>query len=394
MKKLALAALLAVVIGHGAWADAFSSIAPYFPPRTYATGTYQYWVTAAGNDSNDCLTFATGCATIQAAVNKALSKVDAGNAQTVIVNLQATTFTGAVSILGSIPGNGWLWIVGAGAGATITSSGSADTLAANYRARVLVQNVTLKNTGTGACLSASNASTVTINTNVVFGQCGAAQIDSQSYANIAAGASYTIAGNGGVLASSHLHSHSGGLIQIDGVTVTCTGTPAFTNYFAGASWSYIEAIGTTFSGCGLVVGPHFTANRNAGIRTNTNDLNFFPGNSPGTLSGAAAYDDFVAPGIIPRTITTGTSDTANSADQAMWWKVAAGGAKTQTLPQCTSSGPFQPFIVQDAQGDAATNNITVSAPSSTINGAANKVINTNYGILKLQCDGAGNYMVQ
>ena len=39
------------------------------------------------------------------------------------------------------------------------------------------------------------------------------------------------------------------------------------------------------------------------------------------------------------------------------------------------------FIVKDAAGAAATNPITVTATASTIDGAANAVINTNYGSL-------------
>lgn len=58
-----------------------------------------------------------------------------------------------------------------------------------------------------------------------------------------------------------------------------------------------------------------------------------------------------------------------------------GQATTITLPPNPTAGGLTPFRwVVDAKGDAATNNITVvGAAGATIGGAANYVINRNYG---------------
>lgn len=55
-------------------------------------------------------------------------------------------------------------------------------------------------------------------------------------------------------------------------------------------------------------------------------------------------------------------------------------ARAYTLPAQTAG---LAIVVKDESGAAATNNITVTPASGTIDGAANKVINTNFGVLRL-----------
>lgn len=50
--------------------------------------------------------------------------------------------------------------------------------------------------------------------------------------------------------------------------------------------------------------------------------------------------------------------------------------------------PGRQMIIKDESGAAGTNNITFDpAGSVTVDGATTKVINTNYGVLRLYCDG-------
>jgi hypothetical protein len=53
----------------------------------------------------------------------------------------------------------------------------------------------------------------------------------------------------------------------------------------------------------------------------------------------------------------------------------------------------QIFTVKDESGGAGTNNITVTAASGTIDGAANYVINTNYGEVSLMFDGTNYFTI-
>ena len=52
------------------------------------------------------------------------------------------------------------------------------------------------------------------------------------------------------------------------------------------------------------------------------------------------------------------------------------------------------FVIQDIAGNAATNNITVSLETAgNINGAANFVINADYGAITLIVDGTNGYII-
>jgi hypothetical protein len=64
-------------------------------------------------------------------------------------------------------------------------------------------------------------------------------------------------------------------------------------------------------------------------------------------------------------------------------------ARTITLPSAASTPAGQMFVVSDESGGAATNNITVTrAGTDTIEGVTTKVINTNYGSIRLYSDGS------
>ena len=73
-------------------------------------------------------------------------------------------------------------------------------------------------------------------------------------------------------------------------------------------------------------------------------------------------------------------------------KARSSSAKTETLPQCTSSAPIvgHTFWVKGAKGDEATNNITVQASGgSTFDGNGIAIINVAFGGYGFQCDAAG-----
>lgn len=64
------------------------------------------------------------------------------------------------------------------------------------------------------------------------------------------------------------------------------------------------------------------------------------------------------------------------------------GAVTSLTLMSDQVFPGREVIIKDAGGNANTNNITIDTEGSeTIDGAATYVINTNYGIVRLYCDG-------
>ncbi len=63
------------------------------------------------------------------------------------------------------------------------------------------------------------------------------------------------------------------------------------------------------------------------------------------------------------------------------------GAIAITLPAATGGVIGKQVVIKDKSGNASTNNITVSG-AQTVDGAASKTINSNYGVLRLISDGS------
>ena len=94
-----------------------------------------------------------------------------------------------------------------------------------------------------------------------------------------------------------------------------------------------------------------------------------------------------------RVITGSVSfDTSTPADYTIAWNSSSGTAKRESIPACSSSFIGTVVVVKDEKGDAATNSITITASSSTIDGKSYVLINRNKGAVRLQCDGRNNWM--
>jgi hypothetical protein len=80
-------------------------------------------------------------------------------------------------------------------------------------------------------------------------------------------------------------------------------------------------------------------------------------------------------------IATSSPVTVTTTDYVVLSNLAVAGAVAVTLPAGTDG---RIFVVGDAKGDAATNNITVTPTASTINGAATFVLSSNKAVVALQ----------
>lgn len=391
-----LAALLALV-GFAAQAQPINAPPSDLPRATIPAAGFILWASPTGNDSNDCLTLGKACATVQHAVDIAIRTLDAKSGGSSLniadINLEpGKTFNECVQVLGTVPGNGFISIHGSGAKSTITCNGN--TLTANYFANVRLKNLILGSTGGGWCLGAKGNSYIQISdASIEFTDCAGLQLDASGNSMIQALAGYTVSG-GGV---GHWHSHEGGIILVDETVVTCTGTPAFSAYWAGVSFGRVNAINTTFSGCGGVTGAKFTANRLGSIRTapiGEGDINVFPGNMPGTVSSNATFDGFGTGGWVVRNQPALTVDTVASTDWLVIRTGYDGRARTETLPDCTSTvGPRREFVIKDGLGNANISPIVISAPTSLIDGKASYSLNTAGGAVSLYCDGVSAWVV-
>lgn len=94
--------------------------------------------------------------------------------------------------------------------------------------------------------------------------------------------------------------------------------------------------------------------------------------------------------IMPSTVQTGATYTVDLRDYYVGINHA--GSVAVTLP--TSSTPRdRVFIIKDQSGAAGTNNITVTPATGTIDGAANFVMNTNYGSITVKFDGTNYFII-
>lgn len=85
-------------------------------------------------------------------------------------------------------------------------------------------------------------------------------------------------------------------------------------------------------------------------------------------------------------VKTTTGDVVlTSADSGLIVKKTPDEATQVTLPASPKLG--QKCLIIDGKGDAAAHNITIVPATGTINGAANKVIDTNYGDVWFQYNG-------
>ena len=57
------------------------------------------------------------------------------------------------------------------------------------------------------------------------------------------------------------------------------------------------------------------------------------------------------------------------------------------LPAASAATAYYDYVVKDAKGDAATNNITITSAGGTIDGSASHIISANYGTVHFITDG-------
>lgn len=106
-----------------------------------------------------------------------------------------------------------------------------------------------------------------------------------------------------------------------------------------------------------------------------------------SIRGPLRYDTY-------KLVTSGNYTVVNESIVVV--NKTVGAATTITLPASLSASPpsVREVIVQDAKGDAGTNNITVvPAGADTINGLTSYVILANYGRVSFADAGGGNWVV-
>lgn len=263
--------------------------------RQRLTAATNYYVSTSGNDATGNGSQFAPWATLQGAINWLAQNIDT-QGFIVTINLEAGTFTAGVSISGALVGQfGPTELVfnGAGSGSTTIALGNTSTeiFTAQNGACFTVQNMTL--TGSAIQIFSVVGSEISIGAGMVFGTLTNSVTTPTHMQALEAGviaiqASYTISGGGG----AHWYVGGGGQIQINDVpiTITLTGTPAFSDAFAVALTGGgigVPSADTTFSGS--ATGDRYATSTAGGVDTNGGGATYLPGNAAGTATSPGYY---------------------------------------------------------------------------------------------------------
>lgn len=255
--------------------------------RDILTAARTYYVRTDGSNSNNGLANTAGGAflTIQKAIDTVAS-LDMSIYQ-VTIQVVAGTYTGAVVLKN---------YVGALApiiqGDTTTPSNvvinvtGGDAITNDAGPLWQIQGFQPKTTTSGFVVRAKNGGKIYFQ-NLDFAASADIHIYANGAATIRAVGNYTISGAPGGN-GIHILSADGGYVETNSITVTLTGTPAWTAYMVGATRNgTLSANLVTYSGA--ATGTRYNANLNGVIYTGGGGANYFPGSVAGSTATGGQY---------------------------------------------------------------------------------------------------------
>lgn len=251
--------------------------------REKLTAPRSYYVQPSGDDASDGLTPATAFATLQAAINTVMRGVDL-NGLNVAIHAAAGLYPAGVVVSGPWVGAGTVSLLGddAAPATCVISATASDCIKTECGARIFVSGFELRTTTSGSCLKAYTGAAINFN-KLRFGACGYSHIEAGTGGTVLPGADYEIVG-GGV---SHYHAGSPGSIFASNLTITLTGAPAFSAYFAGVAEGTVSVRGCTF--VGAATGRRYLAHKNGVIDVGDGGDTCLPGDVIGYTANGGVY---------------------------------------------------------------------------------------------------------
>lgn len=254
--------------------------------KRLAANTTFYVDVVNGNNANSGLAAGAGFAwqTIPFAISQIQTIYDL-NGFGVTIQLADGTYPLLTNIAGGF--------VGATAAVPLVINGNAvtpanvvigNTIAARFGSSIQVQNVKVVSSSDG--LVASDGGELFLGVGIEFGACAAgAHLYAAAGGRIFPGQNYKISGG----AQAHYQAINNGMISCAAVTVTVTGTPAFSAAFANILLQSLLGFAgvPTFTASGT--GTRYLSNFNSVINTTTANASLFPGNAAGTASTGGQY---------------------------------------------------------------------------------------------------------
>jgi hypothetical protein len=260
--------------------------------RELLTAARTYYVRTDGSDSNTGLANTAGGAflTLQKAYDTICSTLDLGG-QTITVQVQTGTYSGQISIAQPWTGGGAVTYQGdlvTPDNVVLSNSGGDLILITTAIPGLLTfQGFKLTTvTASGNCILHKGSGVVQLQT-VDFAASTSAHIFTNTpgaFVSIIGG--YTI--SGGAAVHWQCTSCSGLSVQ-SALTITLTGTPAFSSEFAlSRRAASLQCNLATFSGS--ATGTRYLADNNGVIFTNGGGANFLPGNAAGSTATGGQYN--------------------------------------------------------------------------------------------------------
>lgn len=279
--------------GDVAGAAARLKLAIGYLGRIKLTANLNLYVATTGNDTtNSGLTSGSPFASLQKAWDTLVKTYDL-NGFNVVINVANGTYTSGVIVNGTL--------LGQGAQNTVTFLGNpaspASCIITTTNAHcfyvggtpINISGFSMGATGTylgnAACAVVASIGLATITGGCVFRACSGYHMWAAQQAVIGVTAAYTISGG----AINHILCSAGSFLGGNTpVTITLTGTPAFSGAFIqSGTVSSAAAIGWTFSGA--ATGTRYNVNSNSVINTNGGGINYFPGSIAGVVSSGGQY---------------------------------------------------------------------------------------------------------
>jgi hypothetical protein len=355
-----------------------------------------YFDPANGSATADCLATGNGaCASLQQLWMMARDNLDLQNDGTVY-----TTFQGAASQTYSQgfyteepllnQHNPAHLIIDFG-GSTIQPSSGTYAIFSSYGTRgYTLQNFTCSGTAGTGCIGVDGGQ-VLVGSGVTFGNVGTSGPHVLVYGGAGGGQivfqqNYAISGG----ATYHVYVNGQGYAQVNNVTITCSGTPAFSQAFvysvAGGN-VFFDNSGTlaTFSGCSGVTGTRFIAATlgtiNAAVATS---LTYFPGNANGTISSGAVYGG----GQAIQQIIPFSSYGVLAQNATYYFLTAQAGAEASAQGISPKTGTFRNLYAQASPAPASGQTVVLTlrianastALTCTITGPATTCNDTTHAV--------------
>jgi hypothetical protein len=259
--------------------------------RQLLTGLGTFYVLKTGSDSNSgtANTAGGGWLTIQHALDYISQHIDGGG-NDIQVNIGDGIYSENPRSYYPFVGVRYLMLVGNVTTSTncvlAGQSAGGDTLAMSVPGNTLtVKGLQISAAGANSDAIHCSGGVIWINGNMDFGTTPQNHMDADTRGQILITANYTVSGSAG----SHFSASFGGFIQaVAGLTITLTGTPAFSNGFAeAADIGNIES-SATFSGS--ATGQRYVSTRNANIFVSGAGATYFPGSIAGTATLGGQYN--------------------------------------------------------------------------------------------------------